>query len=144
MFVPATLALTKLAPAGTASVTTTPPATLGPLFVTLSVYVTFPDASTPTTFATFPIPSCASGVTLMMATFVLFPKFGSYVGLLALATFVSGPNPGATATITRFVTPPAARFPTLRFVVPPPGKTSTTTTLVAVEGPAFVTVIRFV
>ena len=75
---------------------------------------------------------------------MLFNKFGSDVPATAPAVFVSSPLPGATEMMTMFVTPPAGRFPTLIFVVPPPGSTSTTTTFVATDGPAFVTLMRFV
>ena len=144
MVVPFPLAPTKPTPAGSASVTTTPPATLGPRFVTLIVYVTFPPAYAPATFATFPTARSASGVTATTAAFVLFNRFGSATGDPALAVFVSGPPPGATDTMLMFVTPPAGNVPTLMFVVPPPGSTSTTSTFVATLGPAFVTLITFV
>src|SRR5471032_1354502 len=103
----------------------------------------FPAASTPAGPA-LPTPTFASSVTAVTATFVLFTRFGSYVPVLALATFVTGPDPGATCTTKIFVTPPAGRTPIVMFVVPPPGSTSTTTTFVATLGPAFVTVITFV
>ena len=103
-----------------------------------------PAAYAPATFATFPMPKFASSVTLITAVFVLFPKFGSYVPPTALATFVSGPAPGAREIMLMFVTPPAGKLPTLILVVPPPGNTSTTTTFVATDGPAFVTLMRFV
>jgi hypothetical protein len=91
-----------------------------------------------------PTPTFATSVTAVTLAFVLFNKFGSYVPGVTLTTFVKGPLPGATLTTKMFVTPPAGNTPIVRFVVPPPASTSTTTTFVAVEGPAFVTVITFV
>jgi hypothetical protein len=81
---------------------------------------------------------------VVTAAFVLFNKLGSPVVELTLAVFVTGPVPGATSTTLKFVAPPAGNVPTTFDSNTPPGPTPTTTTLLAVLGPKFVTVITFV
>jgi hypothetical protein len=86
---------------------------------------------------------------------VLLPEFGSAVVEVTVAPFVTVPLAGAITVIVTFVVLPLARVPkaqlaTPTLVVPPPlaltnttlvGNTSLATTLLAAEGPEFVTVI---
>jgi hypothetical protein len=98
----------------------------------------------------------ATGVTVVpTGELVLLPEFGSAVVEVTVAIFVTTPLAGALTVIVTFVALPLARVPktqlaTPALVVPPPlaltnttfvGNTSLATTLLAVEGPAFVTVI---
>ena len=101
-------------------------------------------------------PTSATGVTLVpTGRLVLLVEFGSPVGELTLAVFVIVPLAGAVTVNVRFVVEPEASVPKVQlaipaFVVPPPlaltnttlvGNTSLATTLLAVDGPAFVTMI---
>ena len=85
----------------------------------------------------------------------LFVSTGSPVGVLTVATFVSEPLTGAVTIKVRFVVWLFVNAPTLHvttpaFATPPPlaltyvtpaGNVSVTTTLPAVDGPKFVTLI---
>jgi hypothetical protein len=103
-----------------------------------------------------PRPTSATGVTVVPpGELVLLPEFGSAVIEVTVALFVTTPLAGALTVIVTFVVLPLVRVPKVQLatpalVVPPPlaltnttfvGNTSLATTLLAVEGPAFVTVI---
>src|SRR5438270_8762 len=90
--------------------------------------------------------ACRDGGTLLV-------EFKSVVGELTLAVLVSEPLAGAVTTTVRLLTWPLARSPRLQFTTPllftplplaltkvtVAGKVSVTTTLVAMDGPRFVT-----
>src|SRR5208282_5821863 len=155
LFTPPPEALTKLTPAGNASVTTTPLALEGPKFVTLIVYVRLLVALT-NAGPLLPIPTSATAVTVVMTgTLVLFVRLGSPVGELAVAMLVSEPLAGAvTVTVTLLIWP-LIRLPRFHVTVPelftpppealtkltPAGRLSVTTTPLALEGPKLVTLI---
>jgi hypothetical protein len=103
-----------------------------------------------------PIPTSATGVTVVMTGAVtLFVEFGSTVGELTLAVFVSVPLAGAVTVTVTLLTWPLVNVPKLQFTTPlllapppvaltnvtPSGNVSVTTTLLALEGPKFVTEI---
>ena len=83
----------------------------------------------------------------------MFVLFGSTVGELALAVFVSVPEAGAVTVTVTLLTWPFANVPNVQFTTPlllapppvaltnvtPRGKVSVTTTLLALDGPKFVT-----
>jgi hypothetical protein len=83
----------------------------------------------------------------------LFVGLGSPVGELTLATFVSEPEAGAVTVTVTLLTWPLANGPKLQLTrpllfMPPPvaltnvtlaGRVSVTVTLLALEGPKFVT-----
>jgi hypothetical protein len=101
VFTPPPVALTKLTPNGNVSVTTTLLALDGPKFVTDIVYTKLLVAGT-VAAPVLPRPTSATGVTVVMTGAVmLFVEFGSTVGELTLAVFVSVPLAGAlTVTVT--------------------------------------------
>jgi hypothetical protein len=155
LFNPPPVALTKVTLAGSVSVTTTLLALDGPKFVTEIVYVRLLVALT-TAGADLPSPTSATGVTVVpTGELVLLPGFGSAVVEVTVALFVTAPLAGAVTVIVTFVVPPLTRFPKTQLTIPalvvPPllalmntmfvGNTSLATTLLAVEGPEFVTVI---
>src|SRR5450432_3087137 len=101
-----------------------------------------------------PIPTSATGVTLVMTGNVtLFVKFVSPVGVLTFATLVNDPEAGAVTVTVRLLIWPLVRLPRLQFTTPPlftpppealtnitfTGRLSVTTTLLAADGPKFVT-----
>jgi hypothetical protein len=101
-----------------------------------------------------PIPTSATGVTVVMTgTVTLFVLFGSPVGVLTLAVFVSVPLAGAVTVTVTLLTWPLVKTPRLQFttplvLIPLPladtnvtvaGSVSVTTTLLALDGPKFVT-----
>jgi hypothetical protein len=101
-----------------------------------------------------PRPTSATGVTVVMTGAVtLFVELGSPVGELTLAVLVSEPLAGAVTVTVMLLTWPLARVPRLQLttpllLAPPPlaltnvtvgGNVSVTVTLLAVEGPKFVT-----
>ena len=103
-----------------------------------------------------PKPTSATGVTVVMTGAVtLFVEFGSTVGELALAVFVSVPLAGAVTVTVILLTWPLANVPKLQLTTPlvltpppvaltkltPNGNVSVTVTLLALEGPKFVTEI---
>ena len=103
-----------------------------------------------------PMPKFATGVTVVITGGVtLFVGVGSPVGEFTFAVFVSEPVAGAvTVTVTLLTWPftsvPKFQFTTPLFVVPPSeadtnvtpaGNASVTTTLLADDGPKFVTEI---
>jgi hypothetical protein len=103
-----------------------------------------------------PIATSATRVTVVMTGAVtLFVLFGSPVGELTLAKLVSEPLAGAVTVTVRLLTWPLANVPKLQLttplvLTPPPvaltnvtlaGRVSVTTTLLALEGPKFVTEI---
>jgi len=102
-----------------------------------------------------PTARSATGVTVVTTGGVtLLVKFGSGVGDVTLAVLVKVPEAGAVTISVKFVVTLAARVAndqvtTPLLVKPPPvaltnvtptGKASVITTLLAVEGPKFVTV----
>jgi hypothetical protein len=105
--------------------------------------------------AVLPIPTSATGVTVVMTGAVtLLVLFGS-PGELTLAVLVSVPLAGAVTVTVMLLTWPLANVPKLQLTTPlllapppvaetkvtPSGNVSVTTTLLAVEGPKFVTEI---
>jgi hypothetical protein len=103
-----------------------------------------------------PIPTSATGVTVVMTGAVtLFVELGSPIGELTLAVLVNEPLAGAVTVTVRLLTWPLANVPKLQFttpllLAPPPladtkvtvaGNVSVTVTLLALEGPKFVTEI---
>jgi hypothetical protein len=153
VFTPPPVALTKLTPAGSVSVTTTLLALDGPKFVTDIVYTRLLDAGT-LAVPVLPRPTSAAGVTVVMTGAVtLFVEFGSTVGELALAVFVSVPLAGAVTVTVTLLTWPLAKVPNVQLTTPlllappplaltnvtPNGSVSVTTTLLALDGPKFVT-----
>jgi hypothetical protein len=105
-----------------------------------------------------PKPTSATGVTVVMTGAVtLFVLFGSTVGVLTLAVFVSVPLAGAVTVTVTLLTWPLASVPNVQFTTPlllappplaltnvtPNGSVSVTTTLLALEGPKFVTDIVY-
>ena len=104
--------------------------------------------------AVLPKPTSATGVTVVMTGGVtLLVLFGSPVGELMLAVLVSEPLAGAVTVTVTLLTWPLASVPILQFTTPlaftpPPlaltnvtvaGNVSVTVTLLALEGPKFVT-----
>jgi hypothetical protein len=93
----------------------------------------------------------------MTGAVTLFVEFGSTVGELTAATFVSEPLAGAVTVTVMLLTWPLANVPNVQFTTPlllapppvaltnvmPNGKVSVTTTLLALEGPKFVTEIVY-
>jgi hypothetical protein len=155
VFTPLPLALTNVTPAGRVSVTVTLLALDGPKFVTEIVYTRLLLAKT-LAAAVFPRPTSATGVTVVMTGGVmLLVLFGSPVGELTLAVLVNVPLAGAvTVTVTvltwPFVKVPKVQFTTPLLLAPPPlaltklapaGNVSVTVTLLALDGPKFVTEI---
>jgi hypothetical protein len=101
-----------------------------------------------------PRPTSATGVTVVMTgTVTLFVEFGSTVGELTLAVFVSVPEAGAVTVTVTLLTWPLAKVPNVQLTTPlllappplaltnvtPNGNVSVTTTLLALDGPKFVT-----
>jgi len=152
---PPPLAPTKLTLLGRLSVTTTLLAADGPKFVTEIVYVMLLAARTvdgpdlPTAKSDCRVTAVTTGGV------VLFSMFVSNVGEPTLATFVKVPLAGAVTVTVRLLPCPAAMDPRLQLTAPelfeppplaptnitPAGKVSVTTTLLALDGPKFVTVI---
>ena len=98
------LALTKLTPAGKASVTVTLLALLGPRFVTLIWYTKLLVAGT-VPEALFPIARSNTGVTVVVTGGVtLFVGFGSFGSGPTLARLVRLPLTGAVTVSVKFVT----------------------------------------
>jgi hypothetical protein len=89
----------------------------------------------------------------MTGEVMLFVLFGSPVGELTLAVLVSEPLAGAVTVTVMLLTWPLAKVPKLQLTTPlllappplaltnvtPNGKVSVTTTLLALDGPKFVT-----
>jgi hypothetical protein len=103
-----------------------------------------------------PIPTSATGVTVVMTGVVtLFVLLGSPVGELTVATLVREPLAGAITATVRLLTWPLASVPNVQFTTPPVftppplaltnvtpnGNVSVTVTLLALDGPKFVTEI---
>jgi hypothetical protein len=104
--------------------------------------------------AVFPIPTSATDVTVVITDGVmLFVEFGSPVGELAVAVFVSEPLAGAVTVTVTLLTCPLPRLPNAQVTIPallspppvaltkltPTGRLSVTTTPLALDGPKFVT-----
>jgi hypothetical protein len=155
LLAPPPLADTKVTVAGNVSVTVTLLAVEGPKFVTEIVYTRLLLAST-FAAAVLPIPTSATGVTVVMTgTVTLFVEFGSTIGELTAATLVSEPLAGAVTVTVMLLTWPLAKAPKLQLttpllLAPPPlaltnvtvaGNVSVTVTLLALDGPKFVTEI---
>ena len=100
-----------------------------------------------------PNPISACGVTVVITGGVtLFVEFGSVVGEVTVAEFVSVPIAGAVIVSVTLVVAPLSSVPKLQFTVPllftplplaetnvtPAGKLSVTTTLLAADGPKLV------
>jgi hypothetical protein len=103
-----------------------------------------------------PRPTSATGVTVVMTGAVtLFVLFGSPVGELTAATLVKEPLAGAVTVTLTLLTWPLVNVPNVQFTTPlvfnpppvaltkltPNGRVSVTTTLLALDGPKFVTEI---
>ncbi len=101
-----------------------------------------------------PKPISATGVTVVLTGGVtLFVRIGSPVGEDTLAVLFSVPLAGAVTVTVTLLTAPLASVPNDQFIVPllltplplaetkvtPAGKVSVTTTLLADDGPKFVT-----
>jgi hypothetical protein len=155
LLAPPPLADTKVTVAGNVSVTVTLLALEGPKFVTEIVYTKLLLAST-VAEPVLPRPTSATGVTVVMTGGVtLFVLFGSPVGVLTLAVLVSEPLAGAVTVTVTLLTWPLVNVPKLQFttpllLAPPPladtkvtaaGNVSVTVTLLALDGPKFVTEI---
>jgi hypothetical protein len=153
LLAPPPVALTNVTVAGNVSVTVTLPALDGPKFVTEIVYTKLLVAGT-VAEPVLPRPTSAAGVTVVMTGAVtLFVLLGSTVGELALAVFVSVPLAGAVTVTVTLLTWPLAKVPNVQFTTPlvftpppvaltkltPKGSVSVTTTLLALDGPKFVT-----
>ena len=106
--------------------------------------------------ADLPKPMSATGVTVVMTGVVtLFVEFGSTVGELILAVLVNEPLAGAVTVTLTLLTWPLVNVPKLQFTTPPVftppplaltnvtpnGNVSVTVTLLALDGPKFVTEI---
>src|SRR5258705_470767 len=155
LFTPLPLALTKVTVAGKGSVTTPLRVTDGPKFVPEIFLVMWrPPGST--VAPSSPISRSATGVTPVITGGVtLLVEFGSLVGELTLAVLVSEPLAGAVTTTVRRSdgrrvgkerrhrsTPLLLKpLPLALTKVTGPGKRSVTTTLLAIDGPKFVTEI---
>jgi hypothetical protein len=103
-----------------------------------------------------PIATSATGVTVVMTGAVtLLVLLGSPVGVLTLAVFVNEPLAGAVTVTVTLLTWPLVSAPRLQLTTPlllapppvaetkvtPSGNVSVTVTLLALEGPKFVTEI---
>jgi hypothetical protein len=101
-----------------------------------------------------PIVTSATGVTVVITGAVtLFVLLGSPVGELTAATLVSEPLAGAVTVTVTLLTWPFANVPKVQFTTPlllappplaltnvtPSGNVSVTVTLLALDGPKFVT-----
>ena len=106
--------------------------------------------------AVFVTPISATGVTVVVTGgLVLLVGFGSPVGEFTMAVLVNAPLAGAVTFKVKFVVAPAVIVPSDQLTIPamfvpppvvftnvtPMGKLSVTTTLLAEDGPEFVTVI---
>jgi hypothetical protein len=106
--------------------------------------------------ADLPRPTSATAVTVVMTgTVTLFVLFGSPVGELTVATLVKEPLAGAVTVTLTLLTWPLVNVPNVQFTTPlvltpppealtkltPKGNVSVTVTLLAVDGPKFVTEI---
>ncbi len=106
--------------------------------------------------ALLPKPRSATDVTVVLTGGVtLFVESGSLVGEATLAVLFSVPLVGAVTVTVTLLTAPLASVPNDQFTTPllsmplpladtkvtPAGKVSVTTTLLAVDGPKFVTEI---
>src|SRR5579859_3078015 len=106
--------------------------------------------------ADLPIATSATGVTVVTTGGVtLFVRFGSPVGVPTVAMLVSVPLAGAVTVSVTLLTAPLARLPKFQVMAPalfvalplaltklaPVGRASVTVTLLAVDGPKFVTLI---
>jgi hypothetical protein len=105
---------------------------------------------------TLPRPTSANAVTgVTTGGVVLFVGVGSGVGELTVATLDSGPLAGAVTVTVTLLTCPLVKVPRFQLTTPltfaplpvvptnvtPTGNVSVTTTLLALEGPKFVTEI---
>jgi hypothetical protein len=105
-----------------------------------------------------PKPTSATGVTVVMTGEVmLFVLLGSTVGELTVATLVNVPEAGAVTVTVTLLTWPLVKTPRLQLTTPlvfnpppvaltnvtPKGSVSVTTTLLALDGPKFVTDIVY-
>ena len=103
-----------------------------------------------------PKPTSAAGVTVVMTGEVmLFVLFGSTVGEFTPATLVNEPLAGALTVTVILLIWPLAKVPNVQLTTPlllappplaltnvtPKGSVSVTTTLLALDGPKFVTEI---
>ena len=157
LVVPPPLALTNVPVLGNVSDTMTLVAVEGPAFVTMTVYVKFCAAVT-RLVADLVMDTSANGLTVVMTGGVrLFVGVGSGVEFVTAAKLVSdAPNVGAVTTSVKLVeapltsvamdgqvTAPLLLVPPLVALtkVTPLGKVSDAITFVAMDGPAFVTVM---
>jgi hypothetical protein len=101
-----------------------------------------------------PIPTSATGVTVVMTGAVtLFVELGSPIGELTLAVLVNEPLAGAVTVTVILLTWPLVNVPNVQLTTPlvftpppealtkltPNGNVSVTVTLLALDGPKFVT-----
>jgi hypothetical protein len=144
---------------GKVSATMTPVAVLGPVFVTVIVYVRFsPTTSTGSGESALRIDRSADALTVVLSLSLLLPGTGSFTLEDTLAVLVIVPpslgavavmvisGAGPTAKLARVQVIPRQLHPVPLAVAPvtPAGSVSVTLTLVAVLGPLFVTVRVYV
>src|ERR1700694_4805975 len=113
------VAETKVRPAGSRSVTWTPFAALGPLFVAVTVKVTFVPRSGVALFTTLVIAMSASALGVMVAVAELLPATGSgWNSAVLVAVFVAGAVVLTVATIARVADEPLLSAPMSQRPVP--------------------------
>jgi hypothetical protein len=157
---PVHVALPNVTPAGSGSVTTTPVALLGPLFVAVMAYARELPTKTGSGESLFVTPRSVRVFTVVLVEAVLFPEFRSVWLPAILALFVIVPAAVGVTVIVIVTDAPLARLPRLQVTVPlawlhvpadapvhvaapnvtPAGSVSVTTTPVAAPGPLFVAV----
>src|SRR5262245_7677048 len=146
-------ALTNVVPAGSVSFTTTFAAADGPLFVTLTVYVTLVPVITTLSGPSLAMATSATGSTVVVNVVRLFPGIVSGVAALTAETLITAPPaaggvttspktsfaPTASAGIAGHVTTlPSTVPPRVALTnVTPAGSVSVSTTFSAIAGPAF-------
>ena len=151
------VAETKVRPLGRASVTETPAAALGPLFLTVMVKMTCPPTAGVALLTVLVMDRSADTAGVTEAEALLLPGLGSAVVALTVAVLVTftPAEPDAVAVIVRVALAPLARVPIVQIPVlllysavgladtkvSPDGRTSLTITLVAALGPLLVTFI---
>jgi hypothetical protein len=153
---------TQVTPPGSVSVTETPVAELGPLFVTVIVYVRFCPTRIGSGESVLVTERFAEGFTVVVVVQLLFPVFGSVTPLVTLAVLLSVPTAAADGVTTMVTVALAAlaNVPIAHVMVVVPlqlpcvdvadtnvtfaGNVSVTVTPVAELGPPFVTRMLYV
>jgi hypothetical protein len=152
---------TNVTPAGNTSVTVTPVAVLGPLFVTVIVYINRPPTTTGSGESVLVIDRSACGLMVLDTEPLLLLESGSETPLPTVAVLVMVPDAVAVTTIVTVALAPFPMMPSAQFTVlvpvhglpwlgvadtklTPAGSVSLTDTPVALFGPRLVTVIVYV